>query len=223
MKTIFDIGMNLGEDTAYYLHKGYRVIAVEANQELCEGAIKRFANEIADNRLIIINKGIADKHGFQDFYINKNVSQWSSFIKDVGARQNSPYEVKQIECVTIASIIAEYGTPFYCKIDIEQYDVFCLDSLLTAPECYRPPYISVEADNTMLLDKMYELGYRKFKMICQGYIHEQNTPDWSFPEGSSGRFGEDSPGKWMDIQAVKKLFLGPHREFCWYDFHAKVS
>ena len=27
---IYDVGMNNGDDTAYYLHKGFRVVAVEA-------------------------------------------------------------------------------------------------------------------------------------------------------------------------------------------------
>ena len=33
---IYDIGMNHGEDTAYYLSKGFRVIAIEANPGLTD-------------------------------------------------------------------------------------------------------------------------------------------------------------------------------------------
>ena len=28
---IYDVGMHNGDDTAYYLHKGFRVIAIDAN------------------------------------------------------------------------------------------------------------------------------------------------------------------------------------------------
>ena len=40
---VFDIGLNNGDDTAYYLHLGYRVIGVEANPLLvaaCKGDSK---------------------------------------------------------------------------------------------------------------------------------------------------------------------------------------
>jgi len=40
---IFDIGMNNGEDTKYYLEKGYNVVAIEANEDLCSISRKRFS------------------------------------------------------------------------------------------------------------------------------------------------------------------------------------
>ena len=33
---VFDIGLNRGEDSEFYLKKGFNVIGVEANLELCE-------------------------------------------------------------------------------------------------------------------------------------------------------------------------------------------
>ena len=35
---IFDLGMHRGEDTELYLKKGFRVVAVDADAELCEQA-----------------------------------------------------------------------------------------------------------------------------------------------------------------------------------------
>lgn len=49
-RIVFDVGMNNGDDSAYYLSKGYRVIAVEANPALVEKARIRFAREIATGR-----------------------------------------------------------------------------------------------------------------------------------------------------------------------------
>ena len=60
---IYDVGMNNGDDTAYYLSLGFRVVAIDANPELVERAKARFANEIASQRLIILNVGIADQRG----------------------------------------------------------------------------------------------------------------------------------------------------------------
>ena len=35
---IYDVGMHRGEDTAFYLRKGFRVVAVEADQNSRRGA-----------------------------------------------------------------------------------------------------------------------------------------------------------------------------------------
>ncbi len=43
---VYDVGMHRGEDTAFYLAKGYRVVGFEANPELVEACQRRFAAEI---------------------------------------------------------------------------------------------------------------------------------------------------------------------------------
>jgi hypothetical protein len=54
---IYDIGMHNGNDTAYYLFRGFRVVGVEANPLLVEQVRERFAAEIASNRLTVLNTG----------------------------------------------------------------------------------------------------------------------------------------------------------------------
>ena len=51
---IIDVGMHDGTDTAYYLAKGFRVVAVEANPALVRAAQDRFSVEIDEGRLAII-------------------------------------------------------------------------------------------------------------------------------------------------------------------------
>ena len=43
---IYDVGMHQGEDTDYYLKKGFRVIAFEAEPNLVASCQKRFEVEI---------------------------------------------------------------------------------------------------------------------------------------------------------------------------------
>ena len=56
---IYDFGMNEGSDTDYYLAKGFKVVAVEANSMLCSQAERRFAQQIADGRLVLLNVALA--------------------------------------------------------------------------------------------------------------------------------------------------------------------
>ena len=43
---IYDLGMHVGQDTEFYLKKGFRVVAVEANPILAELGASRFQSEI---------------------------------------------------------------------------------------------------------------------------------------------------------------------------------
>ena len=50
---IFDVGMHKGEDTHYYLLKGFDVVAFEADPNLVQFSKRRFKKEIDQKRLII--------------------------------------------------------------------------------------------------------------------------------------------------------------------------
>ena len=50
-KLVYDVGMHRGDDTAYYLHKGFRVVGVEANPAMADHLRGRFKSEIATGAL----------------------------------------------------------------------------------------------------------------------------------------------------------------------------
>ena len=56
---ISDIGMNDGRDAAYYVSKGYRVVAIEADPTLAEQGQHRFSDDIRAGRVTVLNVGIA--------------------------------------------------------------------------------------------------------------------------------------------------------------------
>ena len=56
---IFDVGAHKGEDVAFYLSKGFRVIAIEANPEFCQEIADRFKEAISRGSLTVINTAIA--------------------------------------------------------------------------------------------------------------------------------------------------------------------
>jgi len=69
---IFDIGVGNGDDTAFYLAKGFRVVAVEANPVLVAAAKRRFDEDIQAGRLAIVEKAIATKPGRTSFDIHRS-------------------------------------------------------------------------------------------------------------------------------------------------------
>src|SRR5262249_8664579 len=84
---------------------------------------------------------------------------------ELGGRQGSRCHAVDVESVRLDTLIRQYGVPHYLKIDIEGHDRICLDGLQPS-EC--PPYISCELTHTdNLIDRLYELGYRRFKLVNQ--------------------------------------------------------
>lgn len=161
---IIDAGLFNGSDTAYYLALGFRVLAIDADPEACEAARRRFSAGIEQNRLTILNAGIASAAGELTFYRCKGTPAHSTFE---AARLGNRTDIEEItvQCLPLSAIIEQYGIPHYIKIDIEGRDEDALRGLTPA---LAPPYISAElgaADS--IIEVLRDLGYRGFKLINQ--------------------------------------------------------
>jgi FkbM family methyltransferase len=226
---VYDLGAHQGEDTAFYLKKGFKVVAVEAVPEFCAALAGRFAAQVAAGQLKILNLAIARDAGNVDFYIDTGNSvwgttnpQWVARNKTLGSGRTRKISVR---AERLADVMREHGVPRYCKIDIEGNDVEALASLQSLSE--PPEFVSVESEkrewNGLVreFELLESLGYTRFKIIDQTHIRLQKPPQparegrfeaHTFEEGSSGLFGNELPGRWMDmfeaLEAYKGIFRG---------------
>ena len=74
---IYDIGMHKGEDAEFYLLKGFRVVAIEADPDLVESCKDRLEKFITTEQLEIIEGAIVD---FEKLEGNQNKI---SFYKNI--------------------------------------------------------------------------------------------------------------------------------------------
>lgn len=231
---IYDVGLHDGNDTAYYLQLGFRVVAIDANRSLVEAASERFAPELAAGQLDVVNVGISASHGVAQFWICDDRSIWSSFDREIASRRGCAHHAVEIETVPFDVVLEEYGVPHYCKIDIEGNDYMCLEAM--RPNL-RPSYVSVELSRSPGEDPLrilQEVGYRRFKIIDQNrfcsvepriqqLLHAQSPlgrlsrkfnrvarsrfshRGWQFPPGSSGAIGPATPGRWLDIDSIREV------------------
>jgi FkbM family methyltransferase len=171
---VYDVGMHTGEDTGYYLFKGYDVIAIEANPKLVRQAEHKFQDAIAQKKLRILQIGIAAESGEAEFFVSRK-SIWSSFDKAGATKNGKGFKVIQVRCVPFRDILRQYGVPRYLKVDIEGNDHLCLEAL--EAECL-PRYVSVEMSHHGGADirRLSELGYTGFKFIRQNDLMPLN-PD----------------------------------------------
>ena len=202
---IYDVGMNNGDDTAYYLSLGFRTVAIEANPELVEQANLRFASEIASKRLVILNIGITEREGEFPFWVCETNSRWSSFNRAKASIGDLPTHQIQVQGARFETIFGQFGIPFFCKIDIQGSESLCLQAFKSKQI---PRYLSVEAGDTRQLEVLNGLGYSLFKCISQFTFLPLQLPP--APEQAN----VERAMLWLDSSAIRhRLFrkLGGRR------------
>ncbi len=237
-KLIFDIGMNDGRDTLFYLKKGFRVVSVEASPILAQQVAETGKEWVDSGDLKILNVGIGEQPGNFPFYKNLDNDHWSSFDREWGTRQGTSFEVLDIECITPQTMIERYGMPYYMKIDVEGADIACARGLRDFKS--RPRFLSMEEHETEYFAELWGLGARDFKLVNQrdlGLVECPNPPleglyvDQSFDGFSSGPFGEESPGEWKGFSDVLHEYLTKIRSpldgylagHSWFDIHCRFD
>jgi len=236
---IVDLGMNDGSDTFFYLKKDFNVVAVEANPLLARQVESLLGRFVRADRLRIINKGVTDSASDDhlDFYINHKRSEWSSFVRDIGCRDGTPFSVARIAMIPIKELFREFGTPYYLKIDIEGFDQRIVNALSDLP--LRPRFISVEEAGVGIVDALHRIGANDFKLVSQKNIPAIQLPFPAregrhcrhyFVGGSSGPFGEETPGEWQPYDRFRSFYLSSVRDeqdkmvgdsSDWFDIHAR--
>ncbi len=170
---IYDVGMNNGDDTAYYLFKGYRVVAVEANPTLIEKARERFPDEIRRGQLELVNVAIGPKEETASFWICESRSEWNSFDRRIASREGLSHHAIDVQCRPFRSLLKQFGVPSYLKIDIEGHDHYCVADLDPRD---LPKYVSLEMGELGPFFALRDLGYNGFKLITQN-DHSQLAVD----------------------------------------------
>lgn len=233
-KLIYDVGMCNGDDTDFYLKKGFKVVAFEADPELIAFCRNRFSDAIKTGQLIIVEGAIVDITTLAEgtdkvtFFKNKGNNQWGTVCQnwvDRNERCGESSSMIEASVIDFKACLNKYGIPYYLKIDIEGMDVLCLEALLSFSE--KPDYVSLESNKVDFealkkeFDLLSKLGYNSFQIINQAEIPYSKSSfvtkegihtEHVFTSASSGLFGNDLPELgWMNrrkaIQKYRWIFL----------------
>lgn len=243
MSLVFDLGFHNGDDTYYYLTKGYNVISIDANPKLIELGKQRFSSQIKSGQLILLDEAISDISSAKkvDFYIHPNKSDWSSCLLEMAESDGSKSNHIEVNSTNLHKLFDTYGVPYYLKVDIEGYDRLVAKQLYEYIIKYdnKPEFVSFEFSKKDYFDILSYLnisGYQRFQLINQ-INHDSrdikiNNRKFTFSEFSSGPFGEDLPKeKWLyldemltryikykELKQVDNIELG----IGWLDIHART-
>lgn len=222
---VFDVGMHKGEDSSFYLAKGYRVVGFEANPELAASCQRRFASEIFEGRMTIIEGAISDSAAATvRFYKHPNTvwgtteTAWAE--RNLVVAASDPIDVPTVD---FAAVLRETGMPHFMKIDVEGADRLCLETLLSLEQ--RPNFVSIESEqeNWNELEAEFSLlealGYDRFAVVQQATVPGTRLETarlggellpYEFEPDASGPFGpEISPwlSKQEALRRYRRVFL----------------
>jgi FkbM family methyltransferase len=224
---IYDIGLHKGEDTAFYLAKGFRVVAIEADPDLVRLCRDRFREELSRGQLVLIEGAVAatdvGERQVIRFYRNEANSVWGTVRADWverNARLGADSVAIEVPVVDLARVLCEHGMPHYMKIDIEGADMACLHVLKRFRD--RPTFVSLESDKTSFsaiereIQALVDLGYDAFQAVEQSTIPARQRPPrparegadvaHRFEDGASGLFGAELEGRWRSRRSVLRRY-----------------
>ena len=230
---IFDVGMHLGEDSEFYLKKGFRVVGFEANPDLVDRCRTRLRRWIDNGRLCIVEGAIVDDESLIDennavnFYQNNGLSVWGTACSDWADRNSklgAPSTIIKVPAISFETALLKHGIPYYLKVDIEGCDMICLKTLRLFT--HKPSYVSFESSLKGMteieseISLLQQLGFEAFQAIEQSQLHiEQASCDppregigvvHVFEEGASGLFGRELQGDWV----AKEQILAEYERIC---------
>jgi len=225
---IYDVGMHRGEDTCFYLRKGFRVVGIEADPLLARLCRERFREATTNGRLTIVEGAVVSRAGKAlaqtvAFYRNTQRSVWGTVSADWAERNlklGAASERIEVPALDFADVLMKHGMPHYMKIDIEGADMVCVETLSRFQE--RPRYLSVESDKTSVanvareIETLAGLGYTGFQAVEQSAVLSQKEfpqparegcyVKHRFERGASGVFGAELPGSWKSKDEVLRQY-----------------
>lgn len=251
MKTVFDIGMYDGSDTAYYLEIGCRVIAVEANPNLVQNAEEQFQPQLASGQLTCIHAAISPNGSEVELFLS-GTDLGSSSLFSERVTHKRPLGGIRVPGLTLQQLFAQYGIPDYLKVDIEGADRLCVLAL-TPEQC--PHYLSFEIGSNVfeMLSHIESVGFKHFKIISQISFREITNEECLYDRfarrlikylgygrptlirrggrffvigHSSGPVPWESDGRWSSAETIRarlRAMEAQPRSSNWYDLHATAD
>lgn len=177
---VFDVGANKGNRTVIFLELGAKVVAVEPQKECYEHLTKRFGDTID-----LIKLGLGENESTETMYVSGS-TLISSFSKDhVDMMQEDRFKgadwgnTIEIKMTTMDKLIEQYGTPAFCKIDVEGYEYDVLKGLSKPLKGLSLEYI-VPENTQVLVDCITHLS-NLGSVECNfsyGESMKYNLPKW---------------------------------------------
>lgn len=179
----FDIGAHVGNRLLVWSRLGARVVAVEP-QPLCLALLQRWYGRSANIQLV--GQAIGAAPGQQTLFVseaNPTVTtlsrEWIASVQQADSFAHVRWEgAVTVDVTTLDDLIARFGEPRFCKIDIEGYELEALQGLSRPLAALSFEYVPVAQDSALAcVERLMQLGRYEFNWSC-GEQHRWQSAHW---------------------------------------------
>ena len=189
----FDIGAHLGNRTNAWQALGATVVALEPQPQCMRYLQQKFARNPS---ITLLPQAVGAKAGKTTFYISAltpTVSTMAAADWRDKIDAHTPYKVSwdeaiEVDVVTLAQLIQEYGMPDFCKIDVEDFEVEVLKGLNQALPCLSFEYF------TPTLFRVFE---------CMDILDNLGDYEYNWSFGESQVFNKE---QWLSSEEMRAIF-----------------
>ena len=180
--TVVDVGANRGNRAKLFLHLQAKTVLIEP-QTTCADYLKNVLRD-KDN-WALVEAGLGGEECEKEMLIGSSdvlstfSTSWLETVKQSGRFGQASWEKRQkVRMTTLDTIIRQYGTPSFIKIDVEGYEQEVLSGLSKPPKALSFEFASeylVNAFNCM--DRLSLLSEFEFQ-ISFGESLKLELPQW---------------------------------------------
>lgn len=192
----FDVGANVGDRTATLVRLGARVVAIEPQIACVAELERRFGDAVR-----VVSAAVGAKEGREELLVADYPTlstlnpQWIEAVRASGRFAEFDWTKRvQVDVTTLDTLIERFGSPEFCKIDVEGYELEVLRGL-SQPI----PALSFEFDHE-LLDS---------RLACVDHLDRLGMGKFNFSSGESMRL---SFRRWLDADAIRTFLESAPRD-----------
>jgi FkbM family methyltransferase len=169
---VFDVGAHLGDRSVAFASLGARVVALEP-QPLVARWLRRILR--GHERVEVRAEAVGARRGTQRLAIsarNPTVSTMSATWRASAGDANPGFRSVrwehsiEVPVVTLDDLIAEYGVPRFCKIDVEGWEAEALAGLTRALPALSVEFVAGQLDvAAACVRRLRDLGRYEFNVV----------------------------------------------------------
>lgn len=201
---VFDIGANQGDKALWFTERGVSVVCVEPQPAMQKILNDRFS---AVPLVTIVGKAVGAASGVMEMKICSQMPVLSTLSDHWSKGRFSGVNWDKsidVDVVTLDHLVATYGTPRYCKIDVEGFELEVISGLSSRVGIISYEFTSEFINQSyMVLEHLIKIGYRKFNYSVgesEGFASPQWMTFFDLIQNLTVAIGQD-PGLWGDIYA----------------------
>lgn len=210
MDLCFDIGANLGNRTRVFLELDARVIAAEPHPYCLRVLRAKYGR---DPRLTVVPKAVgriaaeAEMAVGESHTISTLSTEWRDHIVQSGRWRSGTWTRSiRVQVTTLDALVAEFGVPKFCKIDVEGFELEVLAGLSTPLPALSFEFTAPEENEKAVacIDALERLGRYDYNYSLT------ESMAWASPE-------------WMPARSMASVLLGLREADSWGDVYARLA